>query len=212
MPLSGRVGAGERVGAGWLDLALPRANGAYDEQGRLLKIGCVRVTPVDETWAAPVSAKNSIPQPARFPLKQGNFPGEALVHRGEADPADRSQPNRCALDVAFATWRDRATRRHTAATCPTATSILTPDEITAGAKMVSRGFIATRHSPWMWSARDKVRASPPRRCTMSTSRRTSGGAIAVLGAACPQPVAVGSTLAESGTARPGRRYHLKRST
>ena len=48
MPLSGRLGAGANVwvqdGSIWLYLA---HNGAYDEQGRLLKLGCVRVTPDD---------------------------------------------------------------------------------------------------------------------------------------------------------------------
>ena len=48
MPLSGRRGAGANVwvqdGSIWLYLA---HNGAYDEQGRLLKLGCVRITPVD---------------------------------------------------------------------------------------------------------------------------------------------------------------------
>ena len=48
MPLSGRMGAGANVwvqdGSIWL---YPAHNGAYDEQGRLLKLGCVRITPVD---------------------------------------------------------------------------------------------------------------------------------------------------------------------
>jgi hypothetical protein len=46
MPLSGSSGAGANVwvqdGSIWLYLA---HNGAYDEQGRLLKLGCVRITP-----------------------------------------------------------------------------------------------------------------------------------------------------------------------
>jgi len=46
MPLSGRLGAGANVwvqdGSIWLYLA---HNGAYDEKGRLLKLGCVRLTP-----------------------------------------------------------------------------------------------------------------------------------------------------------------------
>jgi hypothetical protein len=44
MPLSGRLGAGANVwvqdGAIWLYLA---HSGAFDEQGRLLKLGCVRI-------------------------------------------------------------------------------------------------------------------------------------------------------------------------
>lgn len=47
MPLSGRLGAGANVwvqdGSLWLYLA---HNGAYDENGRLLKLGCVRVTSI----------------------------------------------------------------------------------------------------------------------------------------------------------------------
>lgn len=46
MPLSGRHGAGANVwvedGSIWLYLA---HSGAYDEQGRLLKLGCLRITP-----------------------------------------------------------------------------------------------------------------------------------------------------------------------
>ena len=71
MPLSGLFGAGANVwvqdGSIWLYLA---HNGAYDEQGRLLKLGCVRVTPVDGNLGRPASARNSIPQPARFPLSR----------------------------------------------------------------------------------------------------------------------------------------------
>ena len=48
MPLSGRLGAGANVwveaGSIWI---YPSHNGAYDEVGRLLKLGCIRVTPVD---------------------------------------------------------------------------------------------------------------------------------------------------------------------
>ena len=47
MPLSGRLGAGANVwveaGSIWI---YPSHNGAYDEVGRLLKLGCIRVTPV----------------------------------------------------------------------------------------------------------------------------------------------------------------------
>ena len=46
MPLSGRLGAGANVwvqdGSVWIYLGL---NSAYDENGRLLKLGCLRVTP-----------------------------------------------------------------------------------------------------------------------------------------------------------------------
>lgn len=46
MPLSGRLGAGANVwvqdGSLWLYLG---HNGAYDSQGRLLKLGCIRLTP-----------------------------------------------------------------------------------------------------------------------------------------------------------------------
>ena len=46
MPLSGSKGAGANVwvqdSSIWIYLA---HNGAYDEQGRLLKLGCIRITP-----------------------------------------------------------------------------------------------------------------------------------------------------------------------
>ena len=53
MPLSGRLGAGANVwvqdGSVWLYLG---HSGAYDEHGRLLKLGCVRLTPIVRTQSA----------------------------------------------------------------------------------------------------------------------------------------------------------------
>ena len=52
MPLSGRLGAGANVwvqdGSLWLYLA---HNGAYDEDGRLLKLGALRITPAKVDFA-----------------------------------------------------------------------------------------------------------------------------------------------------------------
>src|SRR5512139_1803938 len=61
MPLSGRMGAGANVwvqdGSIWIYLA---HNGAYDEDGRLLKLGCLRITPADGVLAAPTSFRQEL--------------------------------------------------------------------------------------------------------------------------------------------------------
>ncbi len=61
MPLSGRLGAGANVwvqdGSLWLYLA---HNEAYDEDGRLLKLGCLRVTPENGSLMDPASFKQEL--------------------------------------------------------------------------------------------------------------------------------------------------------
>ena len=68
MPLSGRLGAGANVwvqdGSIWLYLA---HNGAYDPRGRLLKLGCVRITPKDAKFPS-----KSLPHPARKTSSTGS--------------------------------------------------------------------------------------------------------------------------------------------
>ena len=60
MPLPGARGAGANVwvqdGAVWIYLA---HNGAYDEAGRLLKLGCLRLTPAGVDWKRPSGFRQS---------------------------------------------------------------------------------------------------------------------------------------------------------
>jgi len=108
MPLSGRLGAGANVwvqdGSIWLYLA---HNGAYDEQGRLLKLGCVRITPVDVGLGSTGFRQELDPTTGTITIRQGEFraslwfAGETLIFESTAETPD-------ALDVAFGTWRDRS--------------------------------------------------------------------------------------------------------
>lgn len=107
MPLSGRLGAGANVwvqdGSLWLYLG---HNGAYDSQGRLLKLGCIRLTPENM-----VLGENDFSQVLDFEtgtihISQGDlslrlwFAGENLVMESSSD-------SDMVWNVAYATWRDR---------------------------------------------------------------------------------------------------------
>jgi len=112
MPLSGRLGAGANVwvqdGSLWLYLA---HNEAYDEDGRLMKLGCLRVTPANGVLKEPASFKQELDlasgaitvstaskngQSIRFKLW---FAGENLI-------IESASTTNTALDLSFGSWRD----------------------------------------------------------------------------------------------------------
>lgn len=107
MPLSGRKGAGANVwvqdGSIWIYLA---HNGAYDEQARLLKLGCVRLTPKDIKLGETGFRQELDLATGSINIQQGNFnaslwfAGETLVFESSSDQPD-------VLDVAFGSWRNR---------------------------------------------------------------------------------------------------------
>ena len=107
MPLSGRLGAGANVwvqdGSIWLYLA---HNGAYDENGRLLKLGCVRLTPKDVKLGDAGFVQELDSATGTITIRQGEFKagiwfaGETLVYESETGTA-------APLEVAFGTWRER---------------------------------------------------------------------------------------------------------
>ena len=107
MPLSGRKGTGANVwvqdGALWIYLA---HNGAYDEEGRLLKLGCIRIAPISIYLGANgfkqeldlATGAINISQPG---LKISLwFAGETLIYEFNADKS-------LAVNVAYANWRDK---------------------------------------------------------------------------------------------------------
>lgn len=106
MPLSGRMGAGANVwvqdGSIWLYLA---HNGAYDELGRLLKLGCLRITPMDTTLGGDGFVQQLDPATGTITIAQNDFKatlwfaGETLVYQSVTGDAK-------AMEVSFATWRD----------------------------------------------------------------------------------------------------------
>ena len=107
MPLSGRMGAGANVwvqdGSIWLYLA---HNGAYDEQGRLLKLGCVRITPKDVTLGATGFRQELDFATGAITIQQGDF-RVSLWFAGQTLMIETAFAKPQALDIAFATWRDQ---------------------------------------------------------------------------------------------------------
>jgi len=107
MPLSGRMGAGANIwvqdGSIWLYLA---HNGAYDEQGRLLKLGCVRITPRETKLGEPGFRQELDLASGAICIQQGDFKA-SLWFSGETLVFESESANRQSFDVAFGTWRDQ---------------------------------------------------------------------------------------------------------
>jgi hypothetical protein len=107
MPLSGRLGAGANVwvqdGAIWIYAS---HNGAYDEQGRLLKLGCLRITPVDFKLGEAGFRQELVLANGTITIKQGDFQA-ALWFAGETLVFESRSGKPLAYDVAFGTWRDK---------------------------------------------------------------------------------------------------------
>ena len=107
MPLSGRFGAGANVwvqdGSIWLYLA---HNGAYDENGRLLKLGCVRLTPKDMKLGDAGFVQELDPATGTITIRQGEFKA-GLWFAGETLVFESETGNAAPLEVAFGTWREK---------------------------------------------------------------------------------------------------------
>ena len=112
MPLPGSRGAGANVwvseGSLWIYLA---HNGAYDEQGRLLKLGCVRLTPTGADWGNPVSFQQTQTiADGTIGIASTCRDGTRLTVRlrflGESLLVDTAASRPLAWTVAYGTWRD----------------------------------------------------------------------------------------------------------
>lgn len=108
MPLSGRRGAGANVwvqdGSIWLYLA---HNAAYDENGRLLKLGCVRITPEDKSLAGAKDFRQELDLASgSIMIRAGGFDA-SLWFAGETLIVETTSRKPQALEVAFGTWRDK---------------------------------------------------------------------------------------------------------
>mgnify|MGYP006877624903 CR=1 FL=1 len=107
MPLSGRLGAGANVwvqdGSIWI---YPSHNGAYDEQGRPLKLGCVRITPEGLKLGQAGFRQELVLANGTILIEQGDFQA-ALWFAGETLLFESRSAKPLAYDVAFGTWRDR---------------------------------------------------------------------------------------------------------
>jgi hypothetical protein len=107
MPLSGRMGAGANVwvqdGSIWLYLA---HSGAFDERGRLLKLGCVRITPAEVELGKEGFVQELDPATGTISIRQGDFKA-SLWFAGETLVFESINAEAKPLDVSFATWRDK---------------------------------------------------------------------------------------------------------
>jgi len=183
MPLSGRLGAGANVwvqdGSIWLYLA---HNGAYDEQGRLLKLGCVRLTPVGVKLGDAGFRQELDLLTGSITIQQSDFRA-ALWFAGETLIFESASDKPVALDVAFGTWRDQ-NRNGIRCDMKGARGNFTADKISAG----SDGFVwfhrnADDHNDVIGRAR---RQGIPSEAVLDvTTRRVFGGAVAVAGGISP---------------------------
>jgi hypothetical protein len=107
MPLSGRMGAGANVwvqdGSIWLYLA---HSGAFDERGRLLKLGCMRITPADVELGKEGFIQQLDPATGTISITQGDFKA-SLLFAGETLFFQSEQAQAKPMEVSFATWRDQ---------------------------------------------------------------------------------------------------------
>jgi len=107
MPHSGRRGAGANVwvqdGSVWLYLA---HSGAFDEQGNLLKLGCIRITPDSVKLGEAGFRQELDPATGKITITQGGFKA-SLWFAGENLVFETTSASPHALDVAFGSWRDK---------------------------------------------------------------------------------------------------------
>jgi hypothetical protein len=107
MPLSGRMGAGANVwvqdGSIWLYLS---HNGAYDETARLLKLGCVRLTPKSLSLGGEGFVQELDPSTGAITIRQGDFKA-TLWFAGETLVYESSSGKDAPLEVAYGTWREK---------------------------------------------------------------------------------------------------------
>jgi uncharacterized protein len=185
MPLSGRLGAGANVwvqdGSIWLYLA---HSGAYDSHGRLLKLGCVRLTPNDLDLGGAGFLQTLDPATGTIAITQDDFKatlwfaGETLVFESETGTA---RP----LGVAFGSWRDQ-TRDGIRNDMMGSKTTFFGDQIQAS----SRGFLVFhRNADNAIDLADKARGQgiTPESLPEMTARRVSGSAIAIEGGFTGQP-------------------------
>jgi uncharacterized protein DUF5703 len=178
MPLSGRLGAGANVwvqdGSIWLYLA---HNGAYDEQGNLLKLGCVRITPVDIALGDAGFSQTLDPSDGTMVIQQGDFKatlwfaGETLIVQSESAQAG-------ALNVSYATWHPQ--RRDGLLLDMAGLFTLQPDQVTAD----EDGFVWSHRNadfPYDVAALAAQQGIPAAALYNPTAHRVFGGAIAIDG-------------------------------
>ncbi|HML74142.1 MAG TPA: DUF5703 domain-containing protein [Anaerohalosphaeraceae bacterium] len=185
MPLSGRLGGGANVwvqdGSIWLYLA---HSGAFDEHGRLLKLGCVRLTPKDLNLGGAGFSQSLEPDTGTITIVQGDFranlwfAGETLVFEAQSATAHP-------LEVAYGTWREK-TKDGIRNDMMGAKTTFRGDHIMASAD----SFLAFhRNADYAIDLPGKARSQgiSPESLPDVTARRVSGLAIAIEGGLTGQP-------------------------
>lgn len=179
MPLSGKKGAGANVwvqdGSIWLYLA---HNGAYDEQGRLLKLGCVRLTPKEIALGGVGFHQELDLATGSIIVQQGDFKamiwfaGETLIFESFS-----GKPH--TLNVAFGTWRNQQ-RNGVIQDMGGAKGNYSPDQVKAD----NEGFVWFHRNadfPKDVLSMAKAQGIPEIEVYDVTTKRVFGGAIAVKG-------------------------------
>lgn len=180
MPLSGSRGAGANVwvqdGAIWIYLA---HNSAYDENGRLLKLGCVKITPPSDVLAAGGDFRQELDLSsggilisARSGEKSAQlrlwYAAENLIVEANNAPAG-------VWRISFATWRD--IEREDLKLDMWAKHTVRPDKI----EVLPDGLVWFHRNsdyPSIRPERAKVQGVPIEAVPDNTRTRVFGGAIA----------------------------------
>lgn len=202
MPLSGRCGAGANVwvqeGSLWI---YPAHSGAYDEQGRLLKLGCLRITPVACKLGHAGFRQELDLATGSILIQQGAF-NASLRFAGETLIIETSSGEPQALDVAFGTWRDQQ-RNGIRCDMHNGRGNYSPDNISADAS----GFLWFHRNADSASdvqAKANRQGIPADAVADVTTRRVFGGALAVAGGLSQPTAAVVQWQFWEGKAWTGR--------
>ncbi len=187
MPLSGRFGAGANVwvqdGSLWLYVA---HNAAYDEQGRLLKLGCVRITPADKSLIDPAHFRQELDlATGTVRIRAGNF-GASLWFAGQTLMVETTSATPQSLQVEFATWRDQ--ERSGLKLDVWGTERVEPDHISTDAGGIT-WWHRNRDFPSDLGEAAKQQGIPREALHDPTQGLVFGGAVAAAGGLAPSGVA-----------------------
>ena len=179
MPLSGRHGAGANVwvqdGSIWIYLA---HNGAYDEEGRLLKLGCLRVAPTASKLEGADFRQALDPATGAITVRAAGFEA-SLWFADETLVIESTSAAPEALEVAFGTWRDQ-TRSGIRCDMHGGKGTFTADHIEAGGDGVV-WFHRNADAPGDVAGRAQGQGIAAEAAFDATTRRVFGGALAVAG-------------------------------
>jgi len=180
MPLSGRLGAGANVwvqdGSIWI---YPSHNGAYDEQGRLLKLGCLRITPEGLQLGQAGFRQELVLANGTILIEQGDFQA-ALWFAGETLLFESRSAKPLAYDLAFGTWRDKKRDGILVDVFVGTRQTFLPDQVQPG----KDGFVWFHRNadyPIDLAGKAKRQGIPPESVPDLTTKRVFGGAAMVEG-------------------------------